>query len=165
MKTKSFYLTRAFAFATLMIGSLVFTQPLSAQQNQQKKQPQNQQTSPQDARKNNPNKKTPEERAKMMTDRMKEKLVLTDAQYTPVYNIHLKYAKKNEELKQSTEDKKAKGQKFQALQTEKDKELKTVLTDEQYKKYQALKQEKKDEMKEKAKEKKKEEKQNKSTSK
>lgn len=77
-----------------------------------------------------------EERAKNMTEQMQKKLSLTDAQYQSVYTINLKYAKKNEQLKNSDENKMAKFRKFKSSQQDKSKELKTVLTKDQFAQYE-----------------------------
>lgn len=77
-----------------------------------------------------------EERAKNMTEQMQKKLSLTDAQYQSVYTINLKYAKKNEQLKNSDENKMAKFRKFKSSQQDKSKELKTVLTKDQFTQYE-----------------------------
>lgn len=92
--------------------------------------------------------KTPEERAKSLTDKMKEELVLTDAQYQPIYDLNLKYAKQNDEIAGSSEGKRAKIKQIRSAQSNKEEELKAILTEEQYQKYGAMK----DELKSKAKE-------------
>lgn len=98
---------------------------------------------------------SPEERASKLTTWMKNNLQLTDEQEKSVQEINLKYAGKTEELRNSSE---SKGQKFKKLKSyndDKDKELKGLLTAEQFKTYQAKKEEVKEEFKAKASEKRK----------
>lgn len=93
-------------------------------------------------------KATSEQRAKKMTDKMKETLSLADAQYQPIYEINLKYVKINEQLKSSDDSKMTKFRNFKATQEAKAKEMKTVLTSDQYKEYEKLADEMKDKLKE-----------------
>lgn len=86
-------------------------------------------------------KKTPEERTKMLTDKMKERLALTDAQYQPAYNINLKYARKNDELAKSADDPRTKYQKLRLQLSAKEREFKALLTPGQYEKYAEIKNE------------------------
>ncbi|MDR2027219.1 MAG: hypothetical protein LBQ01_06655 [Prevotellaceae bacterium] len=80
---------------------------------------------------------TTEERVKAQTDRMKKDFELTGAQYDSVKVINLKYAKKAEELfKNNQEDFAKNREEFQKNQEEQNKELKAVLTEAQYKKYE-----------------------------
>nr|HPZ88940.1 hypothetical protein [Flavihumibacter sp.] len=64
--------------------------------------------------------KSAEERAKAQSDKMKTELALTDDQYTKIYDLNLKYAKKNEEIRGGTDDKMAKMKASQAAMQEKD---------------------------------------------
>jgi Spy/CpxP family protein refolding chaperone len=86
--------------------------------------------------------KTPEERAKHQTEKMKNELGLTADQEQKVYTINLGIDQKNEGVKTSTmtEEEKKKSLKYnnQARETM----LKEVLTADQFTKFQALKQEK-----------------------
>ncbi len=83
-----------------------------------------------------PSHSTPEDRAKMMTDRMKEKLSLTDEQYQSVYDLNLKYAKKQQALMQNRQQERQEAtEKAKALKDSKDGELKGMLTADQYKQY------------------------------
>lgn len=93
-------------------------------------------------------KATSEQRAKKMTDKMKEALSLTDAQYQPIYEINLKYAKTNEQLKNSDDSKMTKFRNFKTTQEAKAKEMKAVLTSDQYKEYEKLADEMKAQLKE-----------------
>src|SRR4051812_18005713 len=95
---------------------------------------------------------TPEERAEKITEWMKTNLNLTEAQIQPVTDINLKYAKKNEELKASTADRKVKFKQLKSNEKAREDELKKVLTKEQIKIYQAKKNELKKMIEEKSKE-------------
>ncbi len=92
--------------------------------------------------------KPAEERAQVLTDWMKEELKLTEEQGTPVYDINLKYAKKGDQVKQSSEGKIDKFKKIKEYGKEKDEELKAVFTDEQYTLYLDKKKEIKETIKE-----------------
>lgn len=85
-------------------------------------------------------KATPEERAKRITEVMKTELNLTAAQETKVSSINLKYAKKNEEARNFA-DTAQRRKSLTALDTQKDFELKGVLTADQYKSYLKFKEE------------------------
>ncbi len=89
--------------------------------------------------------KSAEDRAKALTDKMKEKLSLDDSQYQKVYDVNLKYAKQNDELAVASGDKKAKAEKMKSQFEAKDKEMKGILNADQYKKYESIKQELKSE--------------------
>lgn len=82
---------------------------------------------------------TPEQRAKMQTEWMKTKLALNSSQTRQVYDLNLQYAKKNDPILQSNEGKMAKFKKLKAIQQEKSSILSKILTDEQFKKYQEIK--------------------------
>jgi coenzyme F420-reducing hydrogenase alpha subunit len=79
-------------------------------------------------------KATPEERAKRLTEMMKENLSLTAVQEPKVSAINLKYAKKVEDVRKTT-DTAAQRKALQNLNNQKDGELKTVLTADQFKSY------------------------------
>jgi Spy/CpxP family protein refolding chaperone len=80
------------------------------------------------------NKATPEDRAKRQTEMMKDGLNLTAAQEPKVSAINLKYAKKMEEVRKIA-DTAAQRKSVQNLNKQKDGELKTVLTADQFKAY------------------------------
>jgi hypothetical protein len=81
---------------------------------------------------------TPEARAKNQTDRFKTDLALTSSQTDSVFIINLNYAYKMQILRDSIGfDPEA----FRTLMEDKDKELKTVFTEEQFKKYQETRRE------------------------
>lgn len=93
-------------------------------------------------------KKTSEERALNLSNKMKTELSLSDSQYTKVHAINLKYAEKNNEIMTSGE---GRLEMFRALKVSneaKNKELKAVLTKEQFKKYKEMQKEHKAEAKE-----------------
>ena len=72
--------------------------------------------------------------AKKQTERMAEKLSLTNEQKAQIETINLKYAQKSQEARQAEKEAQKAG--FQQFKEEKNAELKAVLTDEQYTKYQ-----------------------------
>lgn len=90
--------------------------------------------------------RTPESRAATLTERMKTQLSLTDDQVTAVQSINVKYAQKNQEIWTGAGGRLAKFRDLKSSQKDKDKELKAVLDKDQYKKYEAMR----EEMKEKA---------------
>jgi hypothetical protein len=91
---------------------------------------------------------TPEERANKITDWMKKNLQLNNNQVSQVQAINLKYAQQNEQLKGSKDTKEQKMKTMKETEKNRDAELKGILTADQYKKWQAKKQETKDMMKE-----------------
>jgi Na+-transporting NADH:ubiquinone oxidoreductase subunit NqrC len=95
---------------------------------------------------------TPEEKAKALTDRQKNQLTLTDDQYRKVYDINLDFINKLGAVKEDGGGKMAKFRKLKELDKSRDASLQKVLTDEQFKKFQTVKQETREEMKEKYKE-------------
>lgn len=84
---------------------------------------------------------TPEQRAQMQSDMMKNKLALTDEQYKQVSDINLKYARKMDDLKQNGGGKFSKARKAKSIMSDKDDELQKVFTKEQFEKYETLKKE------------------------
>lgn len=82
---------------------------------------------------------TPEERAKAETEQMKTDLALTNDQVAKVDTINLKYAKLRMGMRgQFQGDREGMMAKMQEMQQQKNAELKTVLTEEQMKKYEEL---------------------------
>lgn len=75
---------------------------------------------------------TPEQRSKMMTDKMSTDLSLTEDQRTKVYDVNLAHAKKADEIRSNTslseDDKKAQ---LKSLREGEKAELKGILTKEQ----------------------------------
>ena len=75
--------------------------------------------------------RTPEERATIATNKMKETLQLSDDQYVKVKAINLDYATKINERK-TVKDKSALKDKMKNLDNQRMKSLKSVLTPDQY---------------------------------
>jgi hypothetical protein len=84
---------------------------------------------------------TPEERAKMSTDRMKTAVNLTDSQYTKVYDLNLKYAQKMKELRGASGTMDEKRDSFKGLRQEQQKELSTILSSDQMSAYKEMQRE------------------------
>ena len=96
--------------------------------------------------------KTPQDRAKLLTEMMKNKLGLDDSmQVSQIEAINLKYALKNEPILKSDNSKLSKFKQLRSSQKEKDTELKKIFTPEQYKQYQDFQDEMKAQLKEKRK--------------
>lgn len=93
-------------------------------------------------------KSTPEQRAKMQTSMMKAKLQLDTIQVAKVQVINLAAAQKMDPVIKGDGGKFAKFRQMKEIEGVKDKELKKVLTDAQYKQYEAAKEEMKEKMKE-----------------
>jgi len=83
---------------------------------------------------------TPEDRAKRLTEAMKEKLQLTTVQEPKVAAINLKYAKKMDTAR-NIADAAQRTKSITTLDSEKDAELKAIFTADQYKIYLKLKEE------------------------
>jgi hypothetical protein len=82
---------------------------------------------------------TPEERAQKWDDWMKKELAITPDQEANTHAINLKYAQMNEQLKSSTETRRSKFQEIKLNESYKEKELKQVLTKDQFRLYQEKK--------------------------
>ncbi len=79
---------------------------------------------------------TPEERAIEMSQKMKQGFNLTNEQMVKIENINLRYAIRTEnEVAKVAMSNWSKYWKIKSIQEDKDKELKPVLTAEQFKKY------------------------------
>lgn len=89
---------------------------------------------------------TPEKIAEVQTKMLSDTLKLDSAENNQLYQLNLKYANKLQDLK-SINDRKKKIKEFRAMNNDKDKEMKDLLSDEQYKVYLGLKQEMQDKMK------------------
>lgn len=90
---------------------------------------------------------SPEKRAEMMTNRMAEKLELSDAQKEKVYAIHLENATKRQaEMEARRAEMKAKRAEMQANQKEQQAKIEAVLTPEQKEKFIELRDENRDKM-------------------
>ncbi len=95
-------------------------------------------------------KKTPEERARFQSQKMKQQLNLTQEQEAKVYKLALLRAQKMDQLRaRSDGDKKSKMTQAKQIQVENDQALKNdVLTPEQYTQYIQWKEDRKKQMKE-----------------
>lgn len=93
----------------------------------------------------NKQKGTPEERADKVTNRMKEKLNLSDEQVAKIKAINLDAAKKKEELKAKGKDeRKQMRTQVNNIETERDSKIMEVLTEEQKAEYTKMKEKAKD---------------------
>jgi hypothetical protein len=84
---------------------------------------------------------TPDQRAQMQTDLMKQKLSLTAEQYKQVSAINLFYARKIEPILRGDANRYSKYLQISPLLDEKDEKLKAVFSAGQFKKYQDVKSE------------------------
>lgn len=84
---------------------------------------------------------TPEQRAQMQNDKMKEKLALNDDQFKKVSALNLLYAQKIDPIIHNDDSRFSKYRKIKPLLEEKDEKLKAILTKDQYKQYESLKKE------------------------
>jgi len=97
-------------------------------------------------------KKTNEERAKQLTDKMKTELKLNDAQYQKVYTANLDFINKTSKAREEQQANRAEKMKtMKSYGDERDTALKGVLSEQQFTSYQEMKKERKEEMKEKMK--------------
>ncbi|MEA3412949.1 MAG: hypothetical protein U9R74_15620 [Pseudomonadota bacterium] len=95
-------------------------------------------------------KTTPEGRAAFQTHRMKNTLGLDQEQIDKVREINLKYARKVETTVGASEGELRKLEEMREIGEEKDRELKAILSADQYDKYLALKEEMREKMMESA---------------
>ena len=105
--------------AIIFVTSLMLTSSVFAQQGQKG---------------GGPGAAKPEDRAKRLTEMMKESLKLTAAQEPKVAAINLKYAKKNDDVRKIA-DTAVQRKTMRANNSQKDAELKGVLTADQFKSY------------------------------
>ena len=89
--------------------------------------------------------KTPEEKARVMTDKQNEKIDFSDDQEKQMYNLNLKYVKEMEVITQGGRSM-ATFRKLKDMSGRKDKEVKNVLNKNQYKIYQRQKEEMRSQM-------------------
>ncbi|QCR24358.1 DUF4890 domain-containing protein [Pontibacter sp. SGAir0037] len=85
-------------------------------------------------------KRTPEERAQLRTERMSERLELNASQKQKVQALHLKQAKEMQAMRADAKSKEDAGKNREAMKArhvQYDAELKGILTPQQYAKYQA----------------------------
>ena len=94
--------------------------------------------------------KTNEQMAEEMTKHMKSQIDFNDENYDKIYKINLDFVSQTAELKSDNQmGKIEKVKKLKELDENRDKQLKGVLTEEEYKKFQNNKSENKKTMKEK----------------
>jgi hypothetical protein len=79
--------------------------------------------------------KAPQERAQWLTDWMERRLQLNAGQVKQVAAINLAYARRNEPILKGKADRATKWKQLQALQVQKDAEMKRVLTAQQFVQY------------------------------
>ncbi|MBN8859886.1 MAG: hypothetical protein J0H29_15925 [Sphingobacteriales bacterium] len=82
--------------------------------------------------------RTPEEKAVVITNKMKTNLKLSDDQYTKVKAVNLDFTTKFDEIRKS-ENKKGMVNKMRNLDSQRMQSLKAILTPEQYARYEAQK--------------------------
>ena len=95
-----------------------------------------------------PPKHSPEERAKMNTDRMKTAVNLSNSQYEQVYALNLKYAEKMQDLRKQSGDREEKRELVKKMRQEQQQEMRSILTKDQVEAYRNYQKEKRSEMKE-----------------
>lgn len=97
---------------------------------------------------NNKRMESPEQRARLMTDRMDKQLVLSEKQKTQIYNLNLDRAKKMTKAHEKAEKQRLEQHKqMQAEQASSDKKINSVLNSDQQRKYASLKKERADKFK------------------
>jgi hypothetical protein len=92
--------------------------------------------------------KTSEERAALITEKMKERLSLNDGQLKKIQEINLRYAKINEQTLTGSGNKLSKAKKLKSSMSAKDEEFKKVLDKDQYAEYKKMADEMKQQMRE-----------------
>ena len=98
------------------------------------------------------NETTPEERAELQTNYMKESLALTSEQEIKIHDLNLKYAKKMQDVYNTQDRKFQKLKKMKSVSTEKDHEMEGILNPDQYATYEKNKEAMKEKMRARAKE-------------
>lgn len=88
-----------------------------------------------------------EQKATVLTDSMKTRLLLNDDQYKQVYAINLDFMTKVATVKESSSGKIAKLQKLKSMDDDRNSSLKKILTESQFKDFLIYKEENKNEMK------------------
>ncbi|MDR0713586.1 MAG: hypothetical protein LBF89_04915 [Bacteroidales bacterium] len=79
---------------------------------------------------------TPEERAKIQTERLDTLLQLTEVQKTKILDVNTGLAKKQDELfRNNSDNREAMRSKMQEFETERENSYKEILTKEQFEKY------------------------------
>lgn len=85
--------------------------------------------------------------AKALTDTMRTQLSLDDTQYSKVYDINADFMGKLADMKGDGDSKMAKFKKLKAIDGDRDKALKAVLSAEQFRSFQEFKKQNRQEMK------------------
>jgi hypothetical protein len=83
---------------------------------------------------------SPQQRAQFQTNLMKQKLKLNDEQVTNIAAVNMKYALRFQPIIKSDDSRFSKLRAAMALQEQKDKELQTIFTKDQYTAYKAFEQ-------------------------
>ncbi len=86
-------------------------------------------------------KKTPEQKAEKMAKKMQEKLSLSDAQYKSVYDLALNTINQRASLKANGTDKETRRAEMKSLMEKQESQLKTILSSDQWTKWESLKSE------------------------
>lgn len=86
-------------------------------------------------------KKTPEQKAEKMAKKMQEKLSLSDAQYKSVYDLALNTINQRASLKANGTDKETRKAEMKSLMEKQESQLKTILSSDQWTKWESLKSE------------------------
>ncbi len=86
-----------------------------------------------------------QERAQRLTDKLKEKLGLSDEQVPKVAEINLRAAKSMDATAGAPGGRRGRLREVRSVQQQRDKDLKEVLTAEQWKQYEAIREEKRSE--------------------
>ncbi len=92
-----------------------------------------------------------EERIKLSTEQLDQKLDLSDEQVAEVYKVSLRYAQEMQELKNSTASRIEKYQAYQQSIKAQESKMKTILSKGQFKEWKKITDENKQKMKEKRK--------------
>lgn len=83
--------------------------------------------------------RTPEQRAKMMTERLTKELNLTETQQKSVYDLNLKMAQQMEQNREKGRaDREEMRQQMESRRKEQSAEMKKILNDEQFAKWEKL---------------------------
>ncbi len=97
----------------------------------------------------------PEEIAKRQTREIGDAVGFTEGQEAKVYDLNLKFAKKRQELRSgvsfrdmSDQKRQEMREKMNAIDAEKDKEMKKILSEDQFRKYEVYRQERMQRMRE-----------------
>ena len=93
-------------------------------------------------------KRNPADRAEQRTEQMTKELALDADQAAKVEAMNKRYAEEMRALEPTEAERQEKREKMKDIQTRRDEELKTVLTEEQYAKMMELRQQRTDERKE-----------------